>query len=157
MLPTRLLPSWLRCRPGGPESRRGVRRFELGSNDPKAAAAWAGGFPEGNTREQAINTVMSSWAHNYPAGAGQWLATLPAGKAQERAIQSYVSQLSYQYPEMAAPWAERIPDENQRLFSIENVARQWLEVDRRSAEAWLNNTSLPQDRKQRLLRQVERR
>jgi hypothetical protein len=35
---------------------------------------------------------------------------------------------------------------------IENIARQWLDMDPKAAETWLAQTSLPDDRKQRLLK-----
>jgi len=50
-----------------------------------------------------------------------------------------------------APWVARMTDPNLRNSSIENVARQWLQSDRKAAESWLAQTSLPDDRKQRLL------
>jgi len=127
------------------------------SADPKAAAAWASGFPEGSTRENAINSVMSAWAHSDPAGAGEWLAALPAGKGQERAIQNYVNQLAFQFPDWAAAWTEKISDPQQRTFAIENVARQWLDLDRKSAEAWLKAQTCPRTENNACFRLAEPR
>ena len=45
-----------------------------------------------------------------------------------------------------------LPDQNQRFSSIENVGRQWLNTDRAAAEKWISSTTLPDDRKQRLLK-----
>jgi len=42
-------------------------------------------------------------------------------------------------------------DPNLRNSSIEKVAGQWMQMDRIAAESWLVQTSLPDDRKQRLL------
>ena len=67
-------------------------------------------------------------------------------------MQSFISQTTWQFPELAAPWAVKIADATQRDFSIENVARQWLQVDPKSAEAWLAATPLSDERKQRLLK-----
>ena len=67
-------------------------------------------------------------------------------------LQSFVSQISWQFPDLAAPLALQISDPNQRNSAIENVARQWLQVDPKSAEAWLGQTPLPDDRKARLLK-----
>jgi hypothetical protein len=60
-------------------------------------------------------------------------------------------QLGFSSPELAAPWVESISDQNQRFSQIENLAHQWLETDRASAEAWLAKVSLPPDRRERLL------
>ncbi|MDB6121257.1 MAG: hypothetical protein JWQ71_250 [Pedosphaera sp.] len=67
-------------------------------------------------------------------------------------VQTYINQLSSQFPEIAAPWVETISDEKQRNSYVENIARQWLEVDPQAAGTWLPGTSLPDDRKQRLLK-----
>ena len=77
---------------------------------------------------------------------------LPDDKGKERAMQSFVNQISWQFPDLAAPLTAQISDVNQRNSAIENVGRQWLQVDPKSAEAWLAQTSLPDDRKARLLK-----
>jgi ABC-type proline/glycine betaine transport system substrate-binding protein len=77
---------------------------------------------------------------------------LPAGKSRESAISSFVSRLSYSAPDVAAPWANAIADDNQRYNQIENVARNWLRSDPQSAKAWLAGTSLPEERKVRILK-----
>jgi hypothetical protein len=77
---------------------------------------------------------------------------LPLGASREAAVQACVNDLAYSSPELAAPWAETIGDENMRYGQIENIARHWLEIDRPTAEAWLTKVSLPDDRKQRLLK-----
>jgi hypothetical protein len=38
---------------------------------------------------------------------------------------------------------------------LENIARQWLEADPAAAKIWLAKTSLPEDRKQRLLKNAQ--
>jgi len=81
------------------------------------------------------------------------LQTLPAGASREAAVQAYIGQLTYSSPEVAAPWAETLTDQNARFSQIENVASNWLKADRPSAEAWLAKVNLPDDRKQRLLKQ----
>jgi hypothetical protein len=120
-------------------------------SDPQNAAAWVSSFPAGNTRDSAISSIMSSWANSDPKTAADWLNSLPADKGQDRAAQNFVNQISWEYPDIAATLVSKISEETQRDFAIENVARQWLQIDRKSAEAWLNQTSLPDDRKARLL------
>jgi hypothetical protein len=55
-------------------------------------------------------------------------------------------------PDLAAPWAETLTDDNTRFDQMENIARRWFDTDRAAAEAWLAKVSLPDDRKQRLLK-----
>ena len=122
-------------------------------SEPDAAAAWVTGFGEGKRREDAARDLVGNWARDDSTGAGAWLQTLPAGATREAAVQAYVSDLAYSSPELAAPWAETLTDENTRFNQIENVARAWLQADRPSAEAWLAKVNLPDDRKQRLMKQ----
>ena len=68
-------------------------------------------------------------------------------------MQSYIGSTTYEYPAQAAAWAETIADSNQRISTIENIGRTWLQTDRVSAEKWINQTSLPDDKKQNLLKQ----
>ena len=110
---------------------------------------FVGSFPNGSTRDNAIQNLMSGWSHNEPRAAGDWLASLPTDKGRERAIQNFVNQVSWQFPDLAAPFADKISDPNQRNFAIENVARQWLQIDKKAAIAeagWLrdkNHNSVP--------------
>ena len=108
---------------------------------------------EQNARENASRDIISAWANNDPEGAGKWLATLPAGKSREQAVQSYVSQISHSNPELAAPWVDSITNEQQRWSQMEQIARNWMRNDSNAARTWLANSSLPDDRKQRLLKE----
>jgi hypothetical protein len=122
------------------------------SVDPQAASAWVTGFPAGETRDNALRQVVSSWAHADPSAASQWLASLSADKSRERLVQQFIGTTTYEYPEMAAAWVETIADPNQRFNTAENVGRTWLQYDRVAATKWINQTSLPDEKKQQLLK-----
>jgi hypothetical protein len=109
-------------------------------------------FPEGSTRDNAQRNLISQWANEDPAAAGKFLQSLPADKSRDQAVQNYINQVSWQYPEMAAPLVNDISEENQRNSYIENIARPWLEIDPKAAQAWLMQTSLSEERKQQLLK-----
>jgi hypothetical protein len=95
--------------------------------------------------------VISAWANSDPAAAGQWLGSLPASDATDLTITAYVGQVASQSVPMALPWLDKIRNSDQRNSAIESVAREWLQIDPKSAEAWLGKTSLPDDRKAQLL------
>jgi hypothetical protein len=63
-----------------------------------------------------------------------------------------VNNVAEENPEMALPWVKALTDENLRNGAIENIARSWLQIDPAKATAWLNQTSLPEDRKTELLK-----
>lgn len=52
---------------------------------------------------------------------------------------------------MAAPLTETISNPARRNTMIELVARDWMQKDRKAAATWLEQTTLPNDRKLRLL------
>jgi hypothetical protein len=49
--------------------------------------------------------------------------------------------------------AETIGDTQRRLGQVENIARTWMRSDPQAARTWIAASSLPDDRKQRLLNQ----
>jgi hypothetical protein len=103
-----------------------------------------------------MQRLLGSWAHSDSAGAASFLQSLPAGKSRDAAISSFVGSLAYQEPEMAAPWAASIADEGARHRQMEMVAQNWLRFDSAAATAWINQSSLPQDVRNRLLQQARR-
>ena len=104
-----------------------------------------------------MRNVINSWANSDPTAAAEWLKTFPEGKSRDQGLESYVDRLSYQQPEFAAAATALITDEKSRYQRVENLARQWLMRDSEVAQKWLNQVSLPADRKERLLKSVPKR
>ena len=129
------------------------------SQDPAGAAAWVGAFPEGQTRDSAISSVVSGWTQNDPQGASKWLESLPAGKSRDKAAETFLNQASYQEPALAARWAMELyasastqpGRENRNTYQLENVARNWMNVDERAARAWIAQAPLSEEKKKALL------
>jgi hypothetical protein len=119
--------------------------------DPTTTAAWVESFPEGKLREDAFGELAYKWTRQDPAGMLDWLQSLPKDKAWESAFQGYIARVSSRTPEMAAPLVETLGDPAQRNTMIEFVARDWIKKDRNAATTWLGQTTLPDDRKLRLL------
>ena len=118
-----------------------------------------GAFPEGQTRDSAMSSVMSGWTQNDPQGANKWLETLPAGKSREKAVESFLSNASYQEPALAARWALELyastpaqpGRENRSTYQLENIARNWMNVDEKAARVWIEQAPLSEERKRVLL------
>jgi hypothetical protein len=119
-------------------------RFEA-----EPAAAWAANLPNGLARLQSLPVVAEYWAGQDAGAASDWLRALPADGALAEAIEAFVAQASP--PQAAAVWVERIGNEEKRYQAIEKIARQWLSQDTEAARTWLQQTSLPAERKERLL------
>ena len=79
--------------------------------------AVGGGFPQGSTRDNALQNVVSSWAQR-PSAARPMAGRVARGQIPRAGGQSFVSQLSSEFPEMAAPWTETMTEPNQRNNAI---------------------------------------
>jgi hypothetical protein len=66
-------------------------------------------------------------------------------------FQVYLNYLSDSHPAEAAPWTSQFSEERDRHSYIERIARRWISIDREAARAWLAETSLPDDRKHRIV------
>ena len=124
-----------------------------------AAAAWVSAFPEGQTRDSAMSSVISGWAQNDPTGASKWIESMPAGKSREKAAEHFVNYASYQEPALAAKWATELyantvtqPGQpNRNTYQLENIARNWMNQDEKAARAWIQQLPLTEEKKRALL------
>jgi hypothetical protein len=94
--------------------------------------------------------VALRWGAENPKASAAWIETL-RGRTREQAIEGFVQGAANYEPQLAAQWALALPRENSRNGAIEAVASQWLNIDPVAAQAWLVQTALPEERKQKLL------
>ena len=59
--------------------------------DPDATLAWVKTLPTGNSRNQAMQNLISAYANKDPQSAIALANTLPAGQMQNQAISSIAS------------------------------------------------------------------
>jgi len=71
----------------------------------------------------------------------------------QQLVQAYVGTTTYEYPETAARWAVTLANNEARRGAMKNVGRAWLQIDRASAERWIQGSNLPDEDKQALLKQ----
>ncbi len=134
------------------EAFRMVARFWVFhyGNAPDAAA-WSATLSPGPTRAAAMAAITRDWALLDPMASGAWLESLPANDARAKAAEAYVDQTAWCRPDLAAQWVGSIADEATRNDQIENIARAWLKQNPAAAQAWLQQTSLPDERKKQFL------
>jgi hypothetical protein len=118
-------------------------------NDPVAAAAWVSSLPPDGQGAAAV-TLVAQWAPQDPRAAMDWVATLQ-GPAHDSAISAYSAHLALRDPGAALGWAQSIASDSIRASTVEALVVQWLERDRTRASAWINNSQLSVEEKQRLL------
>jgi len=120
-------------------------------DDGPDAAAWSATLPPGPTRAAAQAAVARDWAIRDPAAVDAWLQSLPADDARAKAAEAYVS-IAGMRPDLAARWVDSIADENKRNDQIETIVHQWSKTSPDAAQVWLQQTTLPDERKAALLR-----
>jgi hypothetical protein len=98
-----------------------------------------------------VRGLISSWASNDVAGAETWLRSGVADQVREEAIPDFVWAAAHSTPELAAQWVGQVRNEQQRQALMETVAREWMFRDELAAKAWVRESSLPADSKQRWL------
>ena len=118
---------------------------------PSDAAAWVSNFPEGDLRETAAREVANLWTDRNAADAGKWVNDLPPGKSKDAAVNTYVQKIAVALPEAAAQWAATIPELDLREREMLAVAESWLAKDPQAARRWIQNSTLPNESKEKLL------
>lgn len=135
-----------------PEARRAATTFvamQMANSDPKGAAEWVVTLPE-DLRERAISGVVNSWARRDPEAAAGWISGL-GGAPRDQAVSAYSSTLSARDPTTALSWAASILDEKIRENSVQRIVTGWLRRSPNEATAWIQNSTLPDAEKARLL------
>ena len=124
-------------------------------SDPESAASWVAQFPEGGARAKSMRTLLGSWGRTDPTAAAEFLGGLPEGASRTEAIKSFLLSADYLRPEIAAGWATQIPSEDKRAqYHIEQVAIKWLRSGPSTAQTWLQQTSLTDERKEYVLKKA---
>jgi hypothetical protein len=125
------------------------------SQDIKSASEWAAALSEGTLRTQSVSNITSTWARHDLVAAGEWLKKLKNGKSRDSAVERYASEVFETDPEASLIWAESIGDNKNRQEKMEDLARRYLRSNPAKAKRWIANSSLPQERKEELLKSAE--
>lgn len=124
--------------------------------DPAAATRAIEAMPESPARNAQMLRALGEWSGRDPIRAGAWVATMPEESARAAAIVVHAEVLRVEGPRTAALWLSTLPAADQSLALIEEIGSDWLRINRTEAEAWLAQTSLPEERRERLRASIER-
>jgi len=81
----------------------------LAQYDPMAAGIYVAKLPRGETQNEAVKSVISSWADQDPAQTAAWVLQFPAGDLQNQEFASGQRVNSID-PEEVQDWAVNLPD-----------------------------------------------
>jgi len=123
--------------------------------NPQAATEWAATLPDAE-RGLAINVAVGEWAKKDPQAAAQWLSGL-SGTLRDEAISSYSMRVAAQDPTAALTWASSVSDPAMQEMSVQRIVASWAKRNPSEAQAWIQNSSLPDAQKTRLMASLRHR
>ena len=98
---------------------------------------------------------MGSWSNQDPNAAGAWLGAQPQGPELDGARASFARNVASRDPESAMEWAKTVTDEQKRVQAVEQVFKTWRKKDAGAAESALNNSGLPAEKIDEVIKRVE--
>jgi hypothetical protein len=153
----------VRRRIAGAPGSRGVRTrggaamvaLEKEASSPDFAA-WLATQGKGMSRDEAILEYVRQRGALQPAAVGPLIESLPMGATREQATAIYVEGLLIGSPGEAARWVRSLPRSERSDELIEKTAKQWLLTNPDAAADWIQQSTLPEHRKEQLLRDARR-
>jgi hypothetical protein len=121
---------------------------QLATDDPEAAIAWAGRFPAGELRNQALQPALEKWSRSDPVQALAYITQLEAGDTRSRALRRAVSEWLEQDMEAAKAWTQQLAAGKERDMVVAEAARRLREVEPAKATEWLALIQSPGTRRQ---------
>jgi hypothetical protein len=134
------------------EARRTANSFlvnQMAETDPKGASEWAASLPE-DVRSRTLSAAISRWARNDLRAAGEWINRLD-GAIRDEAVSTYSAVAANSDPAAGLTWAATLSDPKLRSSTVARIVTSWLRRSPADARAWVQNSSLPEPEKTRLL------
>ena len=138
--------------PYGMDSRTLVAGHWLRS-DAAAALAWLSTAPEGDETSRAVRNTFAQWLRLDREAALGWMAAQTTGTPDpwlRPTYPVYAKFLAQDSPADAIKWAERTEDDADRKVALSLVARAWFQVDEAAAEAWLLQSPLSEEAREKV-------
>jgi hypothetical protein len=138
----------------GKSMRNAIMRTLLNAGEsPPTVLEWVGRAPDAESKWLALPIGYETWANNDREAALRWMqeqTALPAPPPWIHGLYSaYARQLAATAPLDAIAWAEKIQNPTVREETIVRIVRKWLLLDKPAAEAWLRQSSLPEEDRKR--------
>jgi hypothetical protein len=139
--------------PYGKDLRNSISRRWVRTGDGAAALAWLSSAPEGWEKDFDVRVTFAEWAQTNREAAMAWMAAQPTGEPDlglQPILPVYAKLLAEDSPADAIGWAERIERDKDRRFTLIEVARAWRQVDEAATEAWLQQSSLSEEDREKV-------
>jgi len=123
---------------------------QWGRVDGAAAMTWLGGLAAGDQRDQAVRNAFQAWSGVDRPGAKAWLDSLTPTTFHDPALEAWARQLVEEVPVEAIGSCERIVEPARRQRCTESLAKSWYAKDAVAAEAWLQQSELDEEARERV-------
>lgn len=108
-----------------------------GRIEGQLAWQWATSLAEGETREIAIQSILSSWAEQQPFEAATAAVDQLPPQEQSDGVLAVLLSWTQRDPAAAASWVSLFPESPLRETATQNVVGNWAVQDVESARQWL--------------------
>jgi hypothetical protein len=146
---------WCEAHCDGPHGKdlRSVIARRWARNDGAAALAWLSSAPESHEKKLSVRIAYEEFSRADHEAALAWMATQTTGEPDpwlQPLLPAYARLLATDSPADAIEWAERIEHDKNRRFVLIEVARAWRQADEAAAEAWLLQSSLSEEDREKV-------
>ncbi len=122
------------------------------SRDGPAAMEWVSNAPAGQERDWAVKSAMSGWWREDREGLHRWMAAMGPENVEpwfQFALSWYASNIAWERPNEALRWAAAIEIDAARERTFVDVARRWRSQDESAADAWVEQSPLSAEARER--------
>ena len=105
-------------------------------NDLDGALKAAFAMPEGKTRNQAVEAVMSDWVEKDANAALDWAVKHNAERGMGDLLQTAFMTVANERPDLAASYLAKLDDSRERDGIIGTLGIRWAGQDREAAKRW---------------------
>ncbi len=145
--------AYLQAMPDGPTKQSAIPVVvnNWARKDPAAAGQWLNTLPDSPQKATAASNIITNWDKSDPIQAAAWLTQLPAGSPKDEAIKTFSTDTFNADPERAVQWAVSIGDAKAQQAQVTDLLKKWLQKDPTSGTTAVQNSSLPDAVKAKLL------
>ena len=121
--------------------------------DGAGALEWLSSAPDNYDNRLAVRTNFALWGTTDREAALDWMAAQTIGEPDpwlRPTFPIYARLLAEDSPADAIEWAERIESDDEREIVLTEVARAWRQVDEAAADAWLLESPLPEEAREKV-------
>ena len=123
--------------------------------DVSAAATWAIGLQQPESRAMAIEEAAREWIRQDSMAASEWIGELPDSPNKDTAIRRLVSHVATHDPSSAFAWANTLSDDSRRASELHSVLGRWKRTDPEGALQALQSANLSDEAYNKLAKQFE--